>query len=141
MKTQPPYLPPHEVAALQNTDPKWFKIIEKCGIQIVAVHLFIKLSPPNLEHALDLALREAKLGYYDSSHYPGCLNSSNSGYVWHFLHTHDLGKAMACLKAELEKRGLLKAANILHAEAPYEFRIWFSYDSETIGQLVASNEA
>jgi hypothetical protein len=141
MNATPPQLPPHDVAALQNTDPQWFKAFTKCGLEIVVVHLLITpgspaLAHPQVERALGLALQQAELGHYDSSHYPGCLNLSQSGYVWHFLHAHDLGKAMACLKAELEKRGLLDVANILHGEAHDQFRIWWSHDPEAIGKLV-----
>lgn len=134
-----------DVAALQNTDPHWFTIFDKCGIQIVVVHLITKRgSPvhdhPEIEKALGLELQEIEAGFYDSSWYPGCIDDKASGSVWHqyHVHVHHLGKAMARLKEQLGVRGLLEIANILHGEAHNQFRIWWSYDPDIIGKLVES---
>ncbi len=135
-----PRTPQADVAALQNLDPAWHKILDKLGLNIVVVQFDARLgSPfyahPGIEEALGLELQEIGAGIFDSMMFPA------PGSLWAFYLVHDLGKAMQRLKSQLATRCLLGIVNILQPEEPYKLRVWYSYDPDAIGKLVEPSES
>lgn len=135
-----PTIPSFYAAAMQNIDPVWFKRFEKLGLNIILLHVKSHSeSPvhryPELEKTLGTELEKLGVGYLDAVHYPGALNSADTGYWWWFFHCRDLAQAMNCLKSQLETRELLGAVAIFHSEQAGVFRCWWSYDSSAIGKL------
>jgi len=115
--------PPHiSIAAAENLSPQFFEVLTKLGFDVVIVRFQAEFASPiwgfpKIVDELDAALQSARAGNYDSSHY-------DLGVAFHFFHATKLAEAMRILKANIEARGLLDIAMILHAETDGTLRVW-----------------
>lgn len=128
-------------AAFQNLSPNWHQIFDKLGLNVILVQFDTQdASPihshPQVAEALGLELQQIGAGFFDSSYFPGCYDSKNTGSAWHFFHAHDLAAAMERLKSQLAFRGLLGCCNILHAEDWNRLVFYYSPDPEAIGKTL-----
>lgn len=124
------------LAAAQNVVPEVFDMLSALGLAVVIVVFEnIKQGHPSMNHGnlaekLGRELQEARAGEYDSTAW---LPEQH----WHFYHGTDLPKAIATLKAGLERRGLLRYAKIFNAESPTELMTWWPPTAEKIVHIPA----
>jgi hypothetical protein len=135
----------NQLAAIQNLDDYWHRIFEKCGLQVVMLRLDCRpgskaMSLPEVEKTLGGELFNAGIGNYDSTFYPGAMDTRLSGIRWHFFHAQDLGKVMIHLKSRLTELGILENAVIYHVEQPRRMVIWYAPQSELIGFATDEND-
>jgi hypothetical protein len=129
---RPPFNP--NLAALQNITPEWHDILAKLGLDVLLVSFRANRHSPIWKHpeigkGLGEELKQARAGQFDSM-------MMHAGTMLCFFHVHDLGRAAAALKRQIEIRGLLPITQILHRETPNAWRCYWSPEGREIAQIV-----
>ena len=123
-----------DFAALQNHSTELQTILEKLGIQIVAVQFSgDQTSPlwnqPDVGEPLSSDIAQSGAGSFDSASMVG-------GSWWCFYHVTNLARGLRAIKKALEDRNLLEHARIFHIESEAGWRIYWP----AIGKLIIPSE-
>ena len=121
-------------AVADNLTPFWHETLQKIGLEIVTVALDGRAGSRLMEHpelwkALGIELEEQKLGLFDSVAFA-------NGTAHCFFHVNSLGAALTLLKHQLEIRGLLGIAHIMHRETATSWRCYWSPTPGEVAQHV-----